>query len=211
VPRRGLGPVLQPGKLGRELLREQVAAGGQQLAQLGERHPARFQRTAQRRRERGPPAGRVRAVPPPSAQVRSQPVLHRDPGDLGVTPGTRERAPGAADQPDRLRPGPARDQHLGRHDEDHRDDQRNAQRHGEERGRVPGLGRPQQAAEEQGGREAEHGGDQRPQRPHRPPDHPPRHPRQAGDQHHAGDQRDRRETDPPHGGLCSRRRRFAAA
>ena len=59
LPRRRLGPVLEPGELGGELLREQVTARGQELAQLDEGHPALLQRTPQRRRERGPPLRRL--------------------------------------------------------------------------------------------------------------------------------------------------------
>ena len=85
LPRRRLGPVLEPGELGDELLRQQITASGQQLAQLGEGNPALFQGTPQRQRERCPPAGGILAAPSP-AQVRAQPVPHRDPADLPVAP-----------------------------------------------------------------------------------------------------------------------------
>jgi Subtilase family len=80
LPRRGLGPVLEPGELGNELLREQITASGQQLAELGEGNPALFQGLPQRHRERGPPAGGLLAAPPP-AQVRAQSMPHRDTAD----------------------------------------------------------------------------------------------------------------------------------
>jgi hypothetical protein len=85
-PRRRFGPVLKLGELGNELLREQITAGGQQLAQLGEGDPALFQGTPQRQRERRPPISRVCGAQRPSAQVRAQTMAHRDPADLPVAP-----------------------------------------------------------------------------------------------------------------------------
>jgi hypothetical protein len=133
LPRRRLGPVL---------LREQITASGQQLAQLGRGNPALFQGTPQRQRERCRPAGGVLPAPSP-AQVRAQPMPRRDTADLPVAPEARHRAPCAADNLQRPWPRPARHQHLRRHDDDHRHDQRDAQHHGEERDRMPRLGRLQ--------------------------------------------------------------------
>jgi hypothetical protein len=84
LPRRRLGPVLELGELGNKLLREQITASGQQLAQLGEGNPALFQGPPQRQRERRPAA--VSVLPAPPAQVRTQPVPHRDTADLPVAP-----------------------------------------------------------------------------------------------------------------------------
>ena len=85
-PRCGLGPVLKPGELGDELVRQQVTTGGHQLAQLDERNPALFQGLPQRPRERRPAAGLVLATPSPPAQVGAQPMPHGDPADLRITP-----------------------------------------------------------------------------------------------------------------------------
>lgn len=67
LPPRRLGPVLEPGKLGDELLREQVTASGQQLAQLGEGNPAIFKGTPQRQGKRRPATGCIRAELPAPA------------------------------------------------------------------------------------------------------------------------------------------------
>ena len=48
VPRRWFGPVLKLGEFGRELLWEQITAGGQQLAQLREGDPALLKGLTQR-------------------------------------------------------------------------------------------------------------------------------------------------------------------
>jgi hypothetical protein len=45
LPPRWFGLVLELTELGDELLGEEITAGGQQLAQLGEGHPALFQGT----------------------------------------------------------------------------------------------------------------------------------------------------------------------
>jgi hypothetical protein len=125
-------------------------------------------------------------------------VPHQDPADLRVAPRARERAPCAQDELHRLRPGPGRHQRLRRHDEYHRDDQRDAKRDAEEHGQMPGLGRPQRLAHDQGSDEPDQARDHRPQGSDRQPEQPPRYPRQDRHQHDAGGQHDHREYDPVH-------------
>ena len=67
-------------------LREQVAAGRQQLAQFDEGHPAFLQGTPQRQRERRPPATGVPAAPRLPAQVGGEAVAHCDTADLPIAP-----------------------------------------------------------------------------------------------------------------------------
>jgi hypothetical protein len=54
-PRHLRRVVLQPGQLGDELRRQQIAPGGQHLAELDERDPAVLQGQPQRASQPGPP------------------------------------------------------------------------------------------------------------------------------------------------------------
>ena len=63
---------------------------------------------------------------------------------------------------------------------------------------MPGLGRPQRLAHDQGGDEPDQARDYRPQGSDRQPEQPPRYPRQDRHQHDAGGQHDHREYDPVH-------------
>ena len=140
-----------------------------------------------------PPAASVAAQRPP-AQVRAQPVLHRDPADLRIAPRAGQRAPRAADHLHRLRPVP-----LG------------TSTSATTMKIIATIsGTPSATVKNAAGcpgwaacstcrtarrRRNRQPGDQRPQRPDRQPDQPARYPRQAGHQHHAGDQHDHREHD----------------
>ena len=94
VPVRPEVDTMMPGREGRltseqfeRLAQVPFAVGaadfGKHTSLLG--YPALFQGTPQRQRERCPPAGGVLPAPSP-AQVRTQPMPHRDTADLPVAP-----------------------------------------------------------------------------------------------------------------------------
>ena len=200
-PWHRLGLVLQPGQLRDELLRDQVAARGKELAQLDEGHAPLLEGLPHRPRQRSPPAGpglpvgRGGAAPRP-AQVRAQAMPHRDPADLRIPPRAGHRPARAADRLHEPGPGAARHQRFRHHDEDHRHDQRHAQRHGEERGGVPGPHVLQRPAQRLGDGKASKRRQQGPQPAHRQSEQPPRRPRQAGHQHNADRQHGQGLRDP---------------
>ena len=94
VPRHRRGLVLQRGQLVDELGRQQVAPGGQLLAELDERDAALVQRLAQRPGQLPPGRGRGRPALRPAAQEPAEPVPQRDPHDRRVAAGPRRRGAG---------------------------------------------------------------------------------------------------------------------
>ena len=82
---RGRGDlVVELGELVDELRGEQVAAGGQQLAELDEADPSLLQRQSHRSAQPGAPGWGVGFVASTASQVGEQAVVGRDLADLEI-------------------------------------------------------------------------------------------------------------------------------
>ena len=112
-PRRGAHVVLEKPELGRGLRRDEVGAGRQHLPELHE-HPAALLERQPQAPDRRAGAGGLDILLAPEPERRTQPVAHRDAGDLRVP---LDPAPAPADRADgvrhRLEAGLGPDQHPG--------------------------------------------------------------------------------------------------
>ncbi|MEV4597723.1 hypothetical protein AB0K15_09995 [Amycolatopsis sp. NPDC049253] len=97
--------ILQPAELLDERRRQQVGAGGEQLAELRERHAALFQRAAQRPRELGVAAGSEPGLAAPG-EVPAEAVADRDARDPPVVPGPRDAGARRTQLCEQREPGP---------------------------------------------------------------------------------------------------------
>ena len=193
-PGRRRRPVLQPAQLGDELGRQQVAPGGQQLAELDEGDPALVERGGERAGQLLPP-GRIGTGPPPPAQRPAEAVPHRDPDDLAVPPGAGRARFDQRPPLVRRRHRAGRDQHLGQHQEDHRGQQGDRDRQHEQAELAGRAGvrvaRAVHRREQRAGQdERDDAGQQRADDPEPQPEQPPGDPgqRQHGQRRDDGDQ-----------------------
>jgi hypothetical protein len=119
VPGHRRGPVLQRGQLLDELGGQQVAPGGQLLAELDERHAALVEGRAQRPGQLPPRRGGRGPGLRPAAQEPAEAVPQRDPDDRPVAAGPGHPPDRAAPQLHRAGQRAGGQQHLEDHQRGH--------------------------------------------------------------------------------------------
>jgi hypothetical protein len=122
-PRHPFRLVLQPAEPLDELRGQEVAPGGQRLAELDERDPDLVERAAQEAGQPGAALGTGQLRAATAADVGEQTLPQQDPADLRVAAAAVQSAAQPAEQEDRPRGRAAGHEGLGEDEEDHADQQ----------------------------------------------------------------------------------------